>query len=316
MVVLLSFMVAFLAIPPLIHSLQKWQLGQIIREEGPSSHLLKTGTPTMGGMIFVAIALLTVCLCILLKRSDPSLLWGGYMIVAYSLVGFLDDFLKKIKKSAYGLKAREDISLQILLAIPFLLYLLYSRSSPVTVWIWLPFKLFLILAITNSVNLTDGLDGLLTGISLLIFAFFIIIGYLFSWQTQLNPILLYVLSGTLLAFLYYNVYPAKVFMGNMGSFALGGFIAFLVLWTDIDWLFLILGGLFFTEAVSVILQVSYFKYTRKKTGSGKRIFKMAPIHHHFELMQIPESTITVRFWLLQTLLTIISLFLYTNGYGI
>jgi len=315
MLILLSFLIAFMAVPPLILTLKKWQLGQIIREEGPSSHLSKTGTPTMGGFLFVSMALMAVLICIILNQSDPSLLWGGYMIVAYSLVGFLDDFLKKNKKSPYGLRAREDITLQILLAVPFLLYLLFSRSPSVSPWLWLPFKLFLILAITNSVNLTDGLDGLLTGISLLVFLFFVFLYFIGFTSPPFNPVLLYVLTGTLLAFLYFNFNPAKLFMGNVGSFALGGFIAFLVLWTDIDWLFLILGGIFLAEALSVILQVFYFKYTRKKTGSGKRIFKMAPIHHHFELMQIPEATITVRFWLLQTLLTLISLFIYTNRYG-
>ncbi|MCE5223227.1 phospho-N-acetylmuramoyl-pentapeptide-transferase [bacterium] len=312
MLIILSFLFSFIAIPFIILTLKKWQLGQIIREEGPSSHLSKSGTPTMGGILFVGMTLMTILLCIVLKQSDPSLLWGGYMTVAYSLVGFLDDFLKKIKKSPYGLKAREDIALQILLAVPFLLYLLFSRSPSVSVWLWLPFKWFLILAITNSVNLTDGLDGLLTGIALLVFMFFIFLGVIGFSSPDFNPTLLYVLFGTLLAFLYFNFYPAKIFMGNIGSFALGGFIAFCVLWFDIDWLFLVLGGIFLAEALSVILQVSYFKYTKGKTGIGKRIFKMAPLHHHFELMQIPEATITVRFWLLQTLLTIISLFIYTN----
>lgn len=310
MIVICSFLVAFFLIPPLIRVLKMWQLGQIVREEGPASHLSKSGTPTMGGFLFLIMGLGALLVLFLLKKTDPSLFWGSYMIVAYSLVGFLDDFLKKIKKSPYGLRAREDITLQIVLALPFLVYLFHFQSPSLSLWLWLPFKLFLILSITNSVNLTDGLDGLLSGISLLVFGFFYWIGI--SHPT-FNPFLLNVITGSLLAFLYFNFYPAKVFMGNIGSFALGGFMAFLVLWTAIDWLFLVLGGIFFVEAISVILQVSYFKYTRKKTGTGKRIFKMAPIHHHFELLSIPEPTITIRFWLLQTLLTLMSLFLYTNG---
>lgn len=307
------FIATFFAIPPLIHLLKKWQMGQIIREEGPASHLSKKGTPTMGGIIFVIDALIMTVIYVIFRGANPEVLWGCYMVVAYSLVGFLDDFLKKIKKSAYGLKAREDIGLQILLACPFVIYLALTRESSLPIWILLPFKLFLLLAITNSVNLTDGLDGLLSGISLLVFIFFL---GAFSKSLSLNPYLIYVLIGALLAFLYYNFYPASLFMGNLGSFALGGFIAFLVLWTEIDWLFILLGGIFFVEAVSVILQVVYFKYTKKKTGEGKRIFRMAPIHHHFELLQIPEPTITVRFWLLQAILTLISLFIYTNGKGI
>jgi len=307
------FIATFFTIPPLVHLLKLWQMGQIIREEGPASHLSKKGTPTMGGIIFVINTLIMTIFYLIVRGINPEVIWGCYMVTAYSLVGFLDDYLKKIKKSPYGLKAREDIGLQILLACPFLLYLALTRQTSLPLWIWIPFKLFLLLAITNSVNLTDGLDGLLSGVTLMVFVFFF---WAFPQALSLNPFLIYVLTGSLLAFLYYNFYPASLFMGNLGSFALGGFIAFLVLWTNIDFLFIVLGGIFFLEALSVILQVLYFKYTKKKTGEGKRIFRMAPIHHHFELMKIQEPTITVRFWLLQTILTLISLFIYTNGKGI
>jgi phospho-N-acetylmuramoyl-pentapeptide-transferase len=230
------------------------------------------------------------------------------MVICFSFIGFLDDYRKTVKKSSYGLKAREDLILQILISIPFVWHIYLLRAISVPIWIFIPFSIFIILAITNSVNLTDGMDGLLSGITLLLFLFYIgisIIGIKYS----VNPAIL-LFFGSILAFLFYNSYPAKVFMGNTGSFCIGGLLSYLALTTGTEWYVPILGGILVAEALSDIIQVSYFKYSRKKTGTGKRIFKMAPIHHHFELSGIPEPTLVIRFWIFQLVLTVVSLVLY------
>lgn len=308
MMILISFFLTLFLIPRFINILQKKQIGQFVRDEGPSSHLSKQGTPTMGGLIFIFVP---SCLSILFAWYHSfkyDLFWLLYMVFCFSFIGFLDDFRKTAKKSSYGLKAREDLILQIIFSIPFILYVYSIRALTTPLWIFFPFALFIILAITNSVNLTDGLDGLLGGITLFILFFFITLTIIGTKNTVNPSILLF--FGAILAFLVYNVFPAKVFMGNVGSFCIGGLIAYFTLTTGTEWFIPILGGILVGEALSDIIQVSYFKYSRKKTGTGKRIFKMAPIHHHFELLGIPEPTIVIRFWIFQLVLTVISLLLY------
>jgi phospho-N-acetylmuramoyl-pentapeptide-transferase len=220
------------------------------------------------------------------------------MILSFSFIGFLDDFIKTFKKSPYGLKARESIFLQIIFSIPFLIIAFKTKNfnlNPVFVFF---FEIIVILATANSVNLTDGLDGLLSGISIPIFLFYFLIA-------KDIPISVFSLAfaGSLLGFLFFNFYPAKIFMGNTGSFAIGGAISALAILTNTEIILLVLGGIFVIEALSDIIQVSYFKYTKRKTGIGKRIFLMAPLHHHFELKGLPEPLIVVRFWVIQVILT-------------
>lgn len=294
--------------PVFIRYLQKKQIGQFVREEGPGTHLSKQGTPTMGGLVFIIIPSLLAIVVGFFQGFQYELFWMLYMIFTFSFIGFLDDYKKTKKKSSYGLKAREDILLQMLFSSPFILYLHSAKQIPVSLWIFFPFALFLILAITNSINLTDGMDGLLSGITLIMLLFFVGISYI-GIRNIVNPYL-FLFFGSILAFLLFNTFPAQLFMGNVGSFCIGGLIAYLVLSTQTYWFFPILGGILVAEALSDIIQVSYFKWTRKKTGTGKRVFKMAPIHHHFELYGIPEPMLVVRFWIFQAVLTVISLLLY------
>lgn len=310
MVMISSFFISMIFLPLEIKWLKRMQIGQFIREEGPATHLTKKGTPTMGGLLFIFLPILFTIIFSVFKGFNKDMFWFLYVIIAFSLIGFLDDYRKTVQKSSYGLKAREDLFLQILFSIPFILYIYSLHPDKMPFFIFFGFELFVILAITNSVNLTDGLDGLLTGITILILLFYILFSY-FITKTPINPNIL-VIEGCLLAFLFFNFYPAKVFMGNVGSFCLGGVIAYFVLITQTEWFLPLLGFIFVAEALSDIIQVSYFRYTKRKTGIGKRIFRMAPLHHHFELMGIPEPTIVIRFWILQTILTVSALLLYYN----
>jgi phospho-N-acetylmuramoyl-pentapeptide-transferase len=306
--ILISFLITILLMPPFIRILQRKQIGQYVREEGPGTHLTKQGTPTMGGLIFILVPSLLSIAFVWYHSFQYDLFWLLYMILCFSLIGFLDDYRKTSKKSSYGLKAREDLFLQIIFSIPFIWHVYSIRAITITPWIYFPFALFLILAITNSVNLTDGMDGLLSGITLLILLFYIAISMI-GIKNPVNPSLL-LFFGSILAFLFFNVFPARIFMGNVGSFCIGGLMAYLALTTGTEWFIPILGGILVVEAMSDIIQVSYFKYSRKKTGIGKRIFKMAPIHHHFELLGVPEPSLVIRFWIFQLVLTVISLLLY------
>jgi phospho-N-acetylmuramoyl-pentapeptide-transferase len=308
MMILISFFLTLFIMPWFIKILQKKQIGQFVREEGPNSHLSKQGTPTMGGLIFILIPSLLSILFAWYHSFQYDVFWLLYMILSFSFIGFLDDYRKTTKRSSYGLKAREDLLLQMIFSIPFIFHVYSIRIISMPLWAFLPFALFFILAINNSINLTDGMDGLLGGITLFILFFFIALTFI-GTKNVVNPSLL-LFFGAILAFLVFNVFPAKIFMGNVGSFCIGGLIAYLALTTGTEWYIPILGGIFVGEALSDIIQVSYFKYSRKKTGSGKRIFKMAPIHHHFELLGIPEPTLVIRFWIFQLVLTVISLLLY------
>lgn len=307
MLIIMAFLLTIAGMPFFIRWMRKKQIGEMVREEGPKTHQEKAGTPTMGGLFFV---LLVLCLSLYLwfdSKTFPAqnfiLL---YLVLAFAGIGFIDDYRKTIRKSAYGLKAREDLSLQLLLALPLVYFLLKDSSFSFTLLLLASFKIFVILAISNSVNLSDGLDGLLSGLAIPVFVFYFFYGQLFAFPWVSSFALIWI--GSLLGFLFFNTHPAKIFMGNVGSFAIGGAIAAMSLVTGTEWILLILGALFVLEAVSVIIQVAYFKYSRKKTGTGKRIFKMAPIHHHFELLGYPESMIVVRFWLIQIIMTILAWF--------
>jgi phospho-N-acetylmuramoyl-pentapeptide-transferase len=307
MLVFIAFLLTITGMPSFIRWMQKKQIGEMVREEGPKTHQGKAGTPTMGGLfLIVAVLVLSITAWIYFQSYSSQGFFLLYLVLAYGSIGFIDDYRKTIRKSAYGLKAREDITLQLILALPFVWFLLSEFSFSYLLVFLALFKLLVILSVSNSVNLSDGLDGLLSGLAIPIFVFYFFYGqaYAFPWISQFALILI----GTLLGFLFYNAHPAKIFMGNVGSFAIGGAIAGMALITHTEWILLILGALFVLEALSVIIQVGYFKYSRKKTGIGKRIFKMAPIHHHFELKGYPEPLIVVRFWLIQIIMTMIAWF--------
>jgi len=302
---LFSALLVIAFMPLCLKFLRSMRIGQIVRSEGPVSHLSKSGTLTMGGVLFVFVTMIVFTSFSAVNGFTSKICLIIYMTLAFSAIGFLDDFLKFFKKSPYGLKARESILMQIILAIPFLIFAMRLKNLGLNLILLGLFDLIVILAITNSVNLTDGLDGLLTGISIPIFIFYFLI-------LRSEPISNFSLAfaGSLLGFLFFNFYPAKIFMGNTGSFAIGGAISAFVILTNTELLFLILGGIFVIEALSVIIQVFYFKYTKRKYGVGKRIFLMSPLHHHFELQGLPEPLIVVRIWIIQLLFFTLSFILF------
>lgn len=305
MIGVLAFLIVFVNMPWFIRFMKNKQIGQMVREEGPSSHWTKKGTPTMGGLIFLGALLITgLPLLSHMYHQIIPLSWLIYMTLAYGTIGFLDDYKKTIQKSAYGLKAREDLILQILIALPFIVYMIQSSQALTAILLLAFFSLLVILSVTNAVNLTDGLDGLLAGVALPIFIFYFFYGLYAGFPAVSQFALIF--AGALAGFLYFNAYPARIFMGNTGSFAIGGAIAGMALITGTAWILLILGAIFVLEALSVILQVGWFKYTKKRDGKGKRLLRMSPFHHHFELAGYPEPLIVVRFWIAQLLMSVVS----------
>ncbi|MBC7195052.1 MAG: phospho-N-acetylmuramoyl-pentapeptide-transferase, partial [Caldisericia bacterium] len=241
-------------------------------------------------------------------------------VILQSLIGFIDDFMKVILKTPYGLIARYKILLQIVFSIPAIIYFIkgsdlkflipltnkYLEVNEIT---FIVLFLFFVIGGINSFNFTDGLDGLLGGLSIILIPLFI---FLSQNNSSLLKVL-FSLSGVLLSFLWFNFHPAQIFMGDTGSTFLGAFFMFLIFYFKILILIPILLLLFGIETLSVILQVGYFKYTKRKYGEGKRIFKMAPIHHHFELIGINEEKITIRFWIIQIILTLLTFFIILSG---
>lgn len=281
---------------------KKYKARQSIREEGPKSHRAKSGTPTMGGLFLIAAALL-----VLFGNGlvDPSVLLLVLITAGHALLGFLDDFIKAEKKRNLGLTAKQKMAGQLLLSILFcwggveFLGLPQSVAIPFTNaeigigWLYYPFVILVIVGASNAVNLTDGLDGLAAGCCVAAFSAYA----LFCHFRGLDDIGLFsiILAGCCVGFLFYNYHPAKIFMGDTGSLALGGALAGISVVTRTELLLVFLGLIFVLEALSVILQVASFK-TR-----GKRIFKMSPIHHHFELCGWSEVRVVWTFWLVECL---------------
>lgn len=329
-----ALFLAFYIGPKVISYLQRKQIGQTIRKVGPKSHFSKAGTPTMGGIILIFSVVL------------PVLLWADIMsiyiilvllgTICLSLVGFVDDYLKVVKKSSKGLIARYKLLGQVLvgLAIGAAIYYMpefapYNSQTTLPFFkdlnfdfsfFYIPVVIFIVTATSNAVNLTDGLDGLAVGTMLIVMLALGVIGYTSGnkiYADYLNimylpgsgelTVFIAAFIGAGLGFLWFNTYPAQVFMGDTGSLALGGAFGILSILIKKELLIPILGAIFFTETISVIIQRLYFKYTKKKTGVGKRVFKMAPIHHHFEMLGWPEPRIVVRFYIITIIFAIISL---------
>ena len=281
------------------------KVGQHIREDGPQSHLKKTGTPTMGGLFFlIPMGIVMIIEAVLHQRIEGILMFLG--VFGFSAIGFFDDYQKVIKKQNLGLTAKQKIILQF--AVGLIIVLLYAKTIgdfsiriPFISEIWdigfLPFVLFSVfvcLATVNSVNLTDGLDGLSTSVSIVVFLSFYVLGLKLKLGADLG-IMTIASVGSLFGFLAFNRYPARVFMGDLGSLGLGGAVFVLALLSGLQWWIPIVGCIYFAEALSVIIQVASFK-TR-----GKRVFRMSPIHHHFELGGMTENQIVVRFSMITVL---------------
>jgi phospho-N-acetylmuramoyl-pentapeptide-transferase len=320
--------------PRIIRLLKRKQIGEAAKLEAPETHRVKAGTPTMGGLI------------VLVSIIIPVLLWGQlhntyvWLILLATLllgtVGFIDDYLKVVKKYPKGLIGEYKIVGQIVvgLIVGGVLYFSpeFEASRSVTnvpffknllldyTWFYIPMIILVITATSNAVNLTDGLDGLAIGTISIAFIAIAIISYAsgrVDFSNYLNIVYLprsgeltvfsAAVIGAGLGFLWYNAYPAQVFMGDTGSLALGGALGVLMVMIKKELLLPILGGIFFAETVSVLIQKAYFKYTKRKYGQGKRVFRMAPVHHHFELLGWPEPKIVTRFYIVAIILTILSL---------
>ena len=311
-----GFVLVLIAMPRVIPFLHKMKFGQVEREEGLASHKVKNGTPTMGGIVFVLAAILGTAISTLVfdikNIFNPELILTTIVLVGYSLIGLIDDALIIVKHSNKGLPPLAKLLAQIALAIICYFYAMNfipGFTSVVTiplVDISIDFKYlypFLILIMfageSNGVNLSDGLDGLATGLSMIAIAPFII----FSIMTKDYVLASYATAmvGALLGFMMFNYHPAKIFMGDVGSLGLGGFLAVLAILTKQELLLILVGGVFLMETLSVIIQVTSFKLR------GKRVFKMAPIHHHFEMLGWSEQQVTISFWFIGFICGVLSI---------
>lgn len=310
MPVIISFLISVVFCPILIPFLRKLKFGQTEREEGPQSHLKKNGTPTMGGLVILASILLTSLIYI---GKFTEILPVLFMTLGFGLIGFLDDYIKVVKKRSLGLTPLQKMALQFIVTGVFIYYYFKIASLDTSIkipfvsgdgfvmptWLFIIFVFIVVLGTVNGVNFTDGLDGLASGVTVIVATFFTIAAL--SLNPSMTPITGAVV-GSLLGFLLFNTYPARVFMGDTGSLALGGFVSSIALMLHMPLFIVIIGLIYLVEVLSVILQVGYFKLTH-----GKRIFKMAPIHHHFELCGYSETQVVAAFSIVTALLCLVGI---------
>lgn len=301
-IALISFVVAFSGTIVMIPILKKKQFGQFIREEGPKAHLSKAGTPTMGGIaIAVGIAVSIICSGFITGSFTSEKLAIILTMLAFGAIGFIDDYNKIAKKQNEGLTPKGKIILQIAFGIVLAVFMMIKEGTEIFIpfakvyvdlgWFYIPFVVFVLVAMANAVNLTDGLDGLASSTSAIVSMFFAILGMsLIPSGNEAMAVAGNAIFGAAIGFLMLNKYPARIFMGDTGSMALGGVISATAIVGKMELMLPIAGLIFVIEALSVIIQVTYFK----KTG-GKRIFRMAPIHHHFELGGWSEVKVTLMF---------------------
>lgn len=307
--VIISFAISVLLGPIIIPFLRKLKVGQMIREEGPKSHLKKSGTPTMGGILILTSIVITSLFYV---KEYPKIIPILYLTLGFGLIGFMDDYIKVVLKRSMGLRAWQKMLAQLIVTSVFAFYLVnYSGiSSTMLIPFWsghyvswgiftIPLLFVIILGTVNGTNFTDGLDGLASSVTVIVATFFSVMAI--GTNSGIAPITCAVV-GALLGFLLFNVYPASVFMGDTGSLALGGFVAGTAYMLQMPLFILLIGFIYLIEIISVILQVSYFKMS-----GGKRIFKMAPIHHHFELCGWSETRIVAVFSIITSILCLISL---------
>ncbi|MCI1721553.1 MAG: phospho-N-acetylmuramoyl-pentapeptide-transferase [Lachnospiraceae bacterium] len=305
----IAFAISAVLGPVFIPFLTKLKLDQTERKLGVQSHLKKAGTPTMGGIIFlIAIAVTSVLFFVRYPRIGPVI----FLTMAFGLVGFLDDYLKVVKKRSDGLFAWQKFGLQFIITVLFWLYLTnltdidltlripFTHGAMADIGFWaVPLLFFAVLGTVNGVNFTDGIDGLASSVTVVVSVFFVIASLL--TQAGVEPVAS-AAAGALMGFLLYNAYPARIFMGDTGSLALGGFVIGTAYMMHMPLYILMVGLIYLVEVVSVILQVGYFKATH-----GKRLFKMAPIHHHFELCGWSETRVVAVFTIVTVLLSLLAL---------
>lgn len=306
--ILISFFISVFLTPIVIPFLQKFRMAQYVREEGPKTHLKKSGTPTMGGLIILSAAAATSVLFI---RQYPGIVPVLFTTLGFGFIGFLDDYIKIVMKRNLGLLAWQKMALQIVIAAIFLYYLYQyekigtdilipftGESLDLGIW-YFPFAFFVILGTVNGANFTDGLDGLESGVTILISVFLTVAAI--EFHNDLFVITAAV-TGSLLGFLLFNVHPAKVFMGDTGSLALGGFVVSAAIMLKMPAFLAMIAVIYLLEVLSVIIQILYFKMT-----GGKRFFKMAPLHHHFEMCGWAETRIVVLFSIITALMCLVAL---------
>jgi phospho-N-acetylmuramoyl-pentapeptide-transferase len=322
---LTTLLICFILGPRIIEALRKFKIGQAVREDGPESHLKKDGTPTMGGILIIFSM---ICSMLLWQDFKNAKVWlTGGALVALGCIGFIDDFLKVRHHNSAGLPAWAKLAGQFTVAIGVVLFLYFSEEEGITVLyipffknpvvdlgvLWIPFGILLIVGESNAVNFTDGLDGLAAGLLILVFITLGILTYLsgradyssylgIPYITGGGELTVFCLAavGACIGFLWFNAHPADVFMGDVGSLPLGGGTAVVSLIIKKEILILIIGGVFILEIASVIIQVISYKVRKK------RVFKMAPLHHHFELSGWAETKVVIRFWILGGLFAIIA----------
>lgn len=307
--VVLSFLISVVLSPIVIPFLKKLGIGQTVRKEGPKSHRIKTGTPTMGGLIILSSIVVTSLFYI---KEYPKILPVLFVTLGFGLIGFLDDYIKVVLKRSEGLTPIQKLLGQLLVAAVFLYYL--TQYTTISLHMQIPFSdglyldpgvltvpmlFFIMIGTVNGTNFTDGLDGLASGVTILVATFFTVVAI--GRESGLEPITCAVV-GSLMGFLLYNVYPARIFMGDTGSLALGGFVAATAIMMQLPIYIAIVGFIYLLEVVSVILQVVYFKIS-----GGKRIFKMAPFHHHLEKCGWSETRVVALFSVVTTMLCLLGL---------
>lgn len=306
--VFIAFFLNIAISPFVIPILQRLKFGQNVRDDGPNTHLKKSGTPTMGGIIILTSIILTSLLFLINNKSLQVIL---FVTVGFGLIGFMDDYIKIVKKRSLGLTAMQKIIAQLIVTCIFaylikgylgldtsiILPFAKGREIPLGIWYW-PFLVIGVLGVVNAVNLTDGLDGLASSVTVLVATYFAAVAW--AVHSEVLPICAAAV-GSLLGFLLFNTYPAKVFMGDTGSLALGGFVIATAFVMKMPLFILIVGLIYVIENISVILQVFYFKKTKK------RLFKMAPIHHHFELCGWPETKVVTVFSIVTAMMCLIGL---------
>jgi phospho-N-acetylmuramoyl-pentapeptide-transferase len=307
--VIAAFIVSAITGPGIIKYLTKLKAGQTVRDDGPKTHLKKTGTPTMGG---VMILLSIVIVSLFYIKDYPKIIPILFVTLGFGIIGFMDDYIKVVLKRSMGLTAIQKIVGQIIITLIFGYYLInftdvglsmlvpFTNGKYIDIGIWaLPLMFIAIIGTVNGVNFTDGLDGLASSVTVLVATFFSLVAIIS--QSGIEPITCAVV-GSLLGFLLFNAHPAKVFMGDTGSLALGGFVAATAYMLKMPLFILIVGLIYLVEVLSVMMQVTYFKITK-----GKRIFKMAPIHHHFELSGWSETKVVTIFTIVTAMLCLFGL---------
>lgn len=309
--VILSFLVSVILSPFVIPLLRKMKIGQTVREEGVQAHKAKNGTPTMGGLIILVGIVITTLLYL---EKYPACIPILFMTVGFGIVGFLDDYIKVVMKRSEGLTPLQKISGQLTITTVFVYYILYHTNLDIQnlkipflnqwemelpLWMAIVLLYFAVIGTVNGVNFTDGLDGLATSVTVLVAVFFSAVAI--GLNSGVEPITCAAV-GSLMGFLLFNVYPAKVFMGDTGSLALGGFVVATAYVLEIPVFILLVGFVYLVEVISVIIQVTYYKLS-----GGRRIFKMAPIHHHFELCGWSETRVVTVFSVITAVCCLVAL---------